>query len=414
MKKQKLKRRTYRPVSKKIKTVKKVVWRILFVLICAVALCVFSVYLGSWLKERAAQIDGILSPDDTTGTESATHETLPPTPESPVEAVPVCAAYLDVLGKTEADIEEYVYNLHESYNTVSINITSDDGKLVYVSPALLEYVKLDPSNVTAAPIVGNTDGGEGDTHGTDVFSNIKTALAAAKRRNLRACAVYSTSSAVLQNEGYEGVWEVDSVIVKELYELGFDEVMIDGLFAEENSFDVERVNRAVAYTANLKEKAGDVGVGLVLPEEAILVSSNASIVNTLCGYTDFLCMHVRGEGIDAEEVYSVTYEEFHSVKGALNAYKVRAVVLDEDADMAAAIGSALRDLASVSVQFMYEVELPIYSVETEEDTVHSEPTDTAYNENANRKEDYTNDTEYEEGTSVDTDAPDESGEGGEG
>ena len=409
MKKQKLKRRTYRPVSNKVKTVKKVVWRVLFVLICAVALAVFSVYLGAWLKERAAQIDGILS-SDTHGTESAPAETLPPAENGPEESAPASAAYLDVLGMTGDEIEEYVYNLHESYNTVSIDITADDGKLVYVSQALLEYVKLDPSSVTASPVTGSVqeEDGERTDYEIDVLANIKTAVAAAKRKELRVCAVYKAASAVMQSEAYEGAWEIDAVIAGELRELGFDEMMIDGIFSEEYPLNVENVKRAAAYTAELKNKVDGIGVGLVLPEEAVFVFANASIVNMLAEYTDFTGMYVSGEGADAEEAYSAVYEEFHSVKGALAAYNVRAVILNVEEDMAAATATALTDLTSVSVQFTSQVNLPLYSPESTEDTAETETeyeTDTGYNENASRKDDYTNDTEYEEGTSEqDTDA----------
>lgn len=403
MKKQKLKRRTYRPVSKKVKTVKKIVWRILFVLICAVALAVSSVYLGAWLKERAGHIDGILS-TDTQQTEIVPSETLPPTKVEPVEKQDVMAAHLDVLVMTAADIEEYIYNLHESYNTVSINITAEDGKLVYVSPALLEYVKLDPSDITATHVGENATNDE-DTSYADVLANIKTALAAAKRKELRTCAVYSASSAVMQSEAYEGAWEIDNVILRELYELGFDEVLVDGLFTEDMPFSIESVNRASAYAVNLKSKVSEIGLGLVLPESALFVSANASMVNTLSEYADFLGVYISGEGADAEEAYSVAYEEFHSVKGMLTAYNVRAVILDEDEDVAAAVATALTDLASVSVQFANEIVSPIYSIETEEDTAETDPSESAYNENANRKDNYTNDTEAEEGASdVVTDA----------
>jgi hypothetical protein len=151
--------------------------------------------------------------------------------------------------------------------------------------------------------------------------------------------------------------------------------------------------------------------GLVLPEEAILVSSNASIVNTLCTYADFLGMYVSGEGADAEEAYSIAYEEFHSVKGALNAYKVRAIPVTEDEGIAAAVATALRDLTEVGIQFTNAVASPVYSAETEAVTVETEPIDTAYNENANRKDDYINDTEPEEGASYGSDAPIENGNG---
>ncbi len=415
MKKQKLKRRTYRPVSKKVKTVKKVVWRILFVLICAVALCVFSVYLGSWLKERAAQIDSILTPDDTAQTESVTHETIPPATDSPEEEFSVSAAYLDVTAMTGAEIESYVYNLHESYNTVTVNIISDDGKLIYVSPALLEYVKLDPSNVTVAPIVGNaSDDGDSETYEIDALANIKTVLDSAKRKGLRTCAVYSAAPAVMYDKDYEGAWEVDAVILGELYEMGFDEVLIRELFVGEGAFEAENTNKAATYAANLKEKAGEIGIGMVLPEEAFLISQNANVVKTLSGYVDFLSMYVDVDGADAEEAYSIAYEEFHSIKGTLNAYNVRAVILNEDEDVAAAVATALSDLASVSVQFTREVDSPVYSQELPEDTTETESSEAVYNENANRKDNYINDTEYEEGTSGDsTDVPDENGDGGE-
>lgn len=411
MKRQKLKRRTYRPVSKKVKIVKKIIWRILFVLICAAALTVLSVYLGSWLKERAAQIDGILATDDSAQTESSAQETLPPAEDVPTDAAGAVSAYLDVTKMTGADIEEYIYALDESYNTVSINITSDEGKLIYVSPALLEYVKLDSSDITASTVVGSVNGeGVAEEYEIDVLSNIKTALSAAKRKELRVGAVYTVSPAVMQKDDHDGAWEIDAVIASELYELGFDEVLVDGLFTEEVPFDVESVNIAAAYTVYLKERA-EIKVGLMIPEDAVLISANASIVNTLCGYADFLGMYVSCDGADAEEAYSIAYEEFHSVKGALSAYNVRAVIVGEDEHIAAAVSTALRDLASVSVQFTFEVASPVYSAETAEDVTETEPADTAYNENANRKDDYIYDTEPEEGAAYDTDAPEESGDG---
>ncbi len=365
---------------------------------CAAALTAFSIFLGSFLKEKAELAESIL---DTTSTPTESAQTAPLFPDgvestSDAKDIKVCASFIDILSETPAEIKGKINSLSEKYNSVSVNIVSENGQLVYLSQALLDYVRLDPTSVTAK-YLSRSLGDDSDTDEEvkiDVLDNIEALLASAKENGVRTSAMFSTSSAVLTMDasGYAAC-EIDSIILGELSDFGFDEVIISGLITEDSGITNDILKNIVSYLAVLRKNSGDLDIGVVLPESIYLTPQSAASIKTLADYVDFLAVTVNNDAVDPYEVYSSIYDNYHSLKGNFSVYNIRAVITSNDPDVACAIYASLNDLCSASVQFSIFVEDPDFSAETPSDTTEDTETDVISNDNANREDSYINETE---------------------
>lgn len=371
----------YRSGTKK-KPIKAIVIRVLFVIACAAVLVAVSVLLGTYLKDKAARAEDILSSEP--AEQTATPESVNPFPDgipstSDADKIAVNAAYIDISAMAPAEITDTVNGLSNSYNAVSVNVFDENGQLIYLSEALMSYVGLSTDELST---------GEGSAD-AETKARISALIAACNHESLRTSAMFSAGTAVLDsgNDAYVKR-DIDSLILGELYRIGFDEVVITGLVDASEEISYDSLKSIVSYLAHLRKNSEGIDIGVLIPASVYLVPQSASIIKTLSEYVDFLAMSIDTDAVDCDEAYYSVYDDCHSLKGNFSVYNIRGVITSRDPDIAAAVYAALRDLSVSATQFSVYVE----SLEfvPEHQTVSTEPpaSEPIYNDNASRKDDY--------------------------
>ena len=387
MRKYKTFRSRYKTAARK-KVVKKVVIRILFVLLCIAVLTAFAVFLGRRLNEWSDTVESFMDTTEINTEPPESTERFPDgVPSEPdTEYLAVRSAFIDLSLETPESVREKIDSLSGEYNAVTVSLTSDDGRLIYVSPALIDYVGMDSSAIEKLP--------EDDGESANAYDTLKALISASHERSLRVCASFAADRTVLSDSVESGARRlIDRVIFAELDTIGFDEVLITGLVADDEDFDTLKIKAIVSYLSVLRQDSADLDIGTVLPSEVYLTPSNASLIATLAKYTDLSAMHVNSELDDPEAIYSSIYDNYHSIKGSFSVYNIRAVITETDTAKASAIWSAMKDLFNGSIQMSVYMEDPITAEEEESSAEDTEDTTDIYNENANRKDTYENETE---------------------
>lgn len=366
--------------------------RILFVILCAAALTFVSVLLGSYLKGKANAADSILA------TEPDTTAPKPSAPEvfmdgivsvSDADKLAVCAAHIDI---SSDGIAQKLASLSEVYNAVSVNIHTDTGELVYLSEALLDYVGMNSSDVVKLPLTqdpSSDDDEEAPDAEIDVTENIKALLSEASKRTLRTSAVFNASLDVLAGDREAVVQsQLDGVVLGELKDFGFDEVIITGLVAEDEAVSYDTLKSIISYLAVLRQTSADLDIGVMLPSSVYLVPQSASFIKTLAEYVDFLAISINTDSTDMDEAYYSVYDDCHSLKGNFSVYNIRGVITNSDPDISSAIYTALKNLSVDSTQFSVFVEDPVFIPEHSKDVPDDTEEEYFSNDNALRAEDY--------------------------
>lgn len=380
------------------KSKKKILIRIAFVVVCACILTLAAVLLGTHLQKKADYSASISTGDvDTTATSENIGDLFPGgiKVEDPDKAkLHVTAADIDITSGSAAELKDKINALSDKYNAVSVRITSKDGKLVYISPALMEHVGLDTELIPQPKASDSTDEDKPDVN---TYENLKAVLAAAKAKGLRAGIYFRTDPTALeQSVSAASKCEIDSVIISELAQLGYDEILIEGLVAEDGRISNDTLKSIIRYLALLREKSESISIGINLEDSVYLVPQNASIIKTLSEYTDFLAISISTDIENADEAYSAVYDNCYSLKGNFSVYNLRGVILSDIPDVASAVHASLTALSAKSTQFTVYVSDPSYTPPVSDSSI-PEPAETGIaNEHANRSENYEETAEAEE------------------
>lgn len=410
--------RSYRSGNVK-KTKKQTLFRILFVLVAALILFILSVLLGRYLK-NASDSSKQLSSEwlDTESTQTEAAELYPDGVPIKDDVSPreICAADIDITSADADTLCEKIDSLASLYNAVSVRVSNADGTLVYASPALMEYVRLDPERadnsataevtqsaaVTDKPADEDKDGEDSDNGDTkadpdsvtveyDIFENLKTVAEYTHSRSLYTVCIISADGAVSEDGVLsEACCERDSVLAGELAELGFDEILITGLFDGDSQLPHETLRAIISYLARLRASTGDARLGVNLSDSAYLIPQNASSIKTLSEYADFLSISIETAAEDADRAYSSVYDNCYSLKGNFSMYTLRALVNSEDEAIASAMYASLRELSAKSFQFTCYVASPEYSQSAKADDSSASTDGVIVNDNASRRDDYEN------------------------
>ena len=382
------------------KSKKKLLIRIAFVAVCACILTLVSILLGTHLQKKAdysasISTESVENQETTEGIQNLFPDGIKVEDPS-ISKLEVTAADIDITSGSISDIREQINALSSVYNAVSVRITSEDGKLVYISPALMDHIGLDSSLI---PDVNTSSKADEDdkakTH--DTYENLKHVLSVAKVKGLRTSIYFRTDpSALEQSVSAASKCEIDSIIVAELSQLGFDEILIEGLVAEEGRISNDTLKSIIRYIAVLREKSEKIRIGINLEDSVYLVPQNASIIKTLSEYTDFLAISISTDITDADEAYSAVYDNCYSLKGNFSVYNLRGVIVTDIPEVANAVHASLASLSAKSTQFTVYVADPSYTPPVSNSTVPETAESGVANENAKRSEDYETTAENEE------------------
>lgn len=403
------------------KTRKMIVTRLLFTVICAAVIFLFSVLLGRHLSSKV-DVSGA-STDNGTASDTAEVETTPqfsggvPITDPEAYKREICAADIDITAVDVDTLRDMIDGLSDIYNAVSVRLNNTEGTLVYASPALMEYARLDSSRAdnrvtleTTATTKASADeptdvsdedeksNGEKDEKNTvaptetecDVLENLKVLIEAAHEKSLYVVATFSADEYALSTDvSLVGRKRLDAVLAGELASFGCDEILVTDLFDGDSVLPAETLEAIIAYLACLREYTDNVRLGVNFSDGVYLIPQNASMIKTLSEYADFLSISIETDDDDPHRAYSSVYDNCYSLKGNFSMYNLRALILSEDESTSSAIYASLCALSAESFQFTCYVSSPSYTV-GKDDTQVTESDNGIANENASRSEDYEN------------------------
>ncbi|MGN1345588.1 MAG: hypothetical protein ACI4V1_02285 [Eubacteriales bacterium] len=349
--------------------VKKIMFRILFVILAAAVITFASILLGNYLQKKVADAEAVRHTSEPAQEQITSR---PQRSESTASQRSLSASGLALRNcRTEDEAVAAVNTLAEHYDTILVDLYGAEGSLLYTSPALCSLLRL------PAP--------END----ETLTLVRAALTAAKSKNLYLCAVIETSFGQLE-EGTDAL--VDGTLFAELASFGVDEILIVGAFpdAEEEEIPAEEI---VSYLTTCAERtAGSCELGMLVPDDIFLDFSNARDIQTIASAADFMGIDMTSdEVVTPDEMYAKTSQNVTSLYGSFSIYNMRVLLSTADADLLAAQYQALMDSDITNICFTEPIlpsslnysseRLPVEPEEEPAETVssaHAEPESNPY------------------------------------
>lgn len=285
----------------------------------AVAAIIFSVtvIVGNVLKRRVEKTVSQTDSEVTAlETKKAQADTVMQSAEHDEALLSVCAGHLDTAGITDAaGVKSVISSLRDSgFNTVSFTVCYDSGNLSYASPSLQSMTRLTASEKLFS------------------YELLKSAAGYARESGMRMSAVLTASS----NS------EADCAVAKELYDAGFDEIIVTGF--EGSAPDDSSVSLINTYCESLR-KVAPVDYGVLLSADLFKNSKNAPFIEKIFAKTEFLAIDLRQYG--GEDAAALA----DSLRGSFNAYLLRPLISGASSE-GAAVRAALKGRSVIACQFI--------------------------------------------------------------
>ncbi len=296
-------------------------FRILFVILAAAVITFSTILLGHYLGIRAAEAEAVLNTSEPAAEQITSRPKLTDTVASSRE---VSAAGLELRNyHTEDAVVAAVNALAEHYNTILVHLTDSEGDLLYTSPALCSLLRI------AAPEENNNAS----------LNLVRSALTAAKSKNLWLCAVMDTSFGLLERGTDE---QIDGTLFAELASFGVDEILIKNTIIDEQNIPADEIADYLAGCAAVTD--GACQLGILFSDDVFLEFSNAHAVQTIASAADFTGIDMTSYAmLTPDEIYDRTVEDITSLYGSFSIYNMRVILSTADSDLLAAQVQALRD-----------------------------------------------------------------------
>lgn len=297
--------------------------RIIFFCAVAVIIIIFTVILGNNLKKKLAE-----APIDTSEVLTTTDvsQNKPVPEDDKVESVEhdkalsgVVAGYLDLSDVTEVEKAEHAVEVlsGSGYNCASYTVTDGEGRLTYASPAVESASRL-PASADIVP-----------------YDILAAAVNAAKAKGIRLSAVIEASESLS-----------DTVVIKELSALGFDEIIIRG-FEEYVQLDNEAVKSITEYVGKAREAAAGAAVfGVSFDSEFFKVAQNAPYIEKLYNEIEFFAIDLFEKSTDETALLA------EELQGSFSAYLLRPLLSGDDKDTKDSTDTALAELGVLARQYL--------------------------------------------------------------
>lgn len=303
--------RSYRSKRSGNAKVKKILFRILFVIIAAIVITVLTILLGNHLLDKVNSLD-----DEVNDPANETQETVvAPSNEyivTSTEAPSVSAAAIDVRKFESTDeMIEKIRDLSSHYDTLIVKLADKNGGLVYPSPAICQMLGIPYSN-------------ENPT-----LDIVISAVSAARVRNMRLCALIPSS---LENSASAAASVIDGALIKELTGFGFDEIMIQCDGIEEGGFSHNSALSLQIYLDECKKNSESSSyIGIILPAELYLDASYAKHIQIIASTVSFLGIDFSIDGMTTStEIFSSVSHDITSLLGSFNTYNMRHIISSGD------------------------------------------------------------------------------------
>lgn len=298
---------------------KTIMFRILFVILTAAVITFSSIFLGTYLQKKVDAAEAALNTAEPSRDQVTSR---PVRSDSAAFSREVSAAGLKLRNyHTEDAVVAAVNALAEHYNTLIVHLGNSDGDLLYTSPALCSRLRI------AAP--------ENDSE----LALIRSALTAAKSKNLYLCAVMDTSFGLLERGTDE---QIDSTLFAELASFGVDEILLTNTVLDPENIPEDELADYLAGCITLTE--GSCEIGVLLDDEVFLNFNNAHAIQTIASAADFVGIDMTSyETISADALYEQMRDTITSLYGSFSIYNMRVILSTSDNDLLAAQAQAVRD-----------------------------------------------------------------------
>lgn len=347
----------------------KIMFRILFVIIAAAVITFSAIFLGHYLQIKVAEAEAV---QNTSEPASAQITSRPKMSDNASSTREVNATGLELRGyHTEDSVVAAINNLAEHYDSLLVDLTGSGGDLLYTSPALCNMLRI------ATPEEDNA------------LTVVRSAISAAKSKNMYLCAVMDTSFGVLGRGQDE---QVDGTLFAELASFGVDEILIKGVILDTENIPADEI---ASYLAGCAEITGDsCTLGVLFPDDVFLNFSNARSIQTIASAADFTGIDMTSYSVTTpDEIYSKTAEDVASLYGSFSIYNMRVVLSTADHDLLAAQVQALRDSNISSICFTESIlpsSLNYKSHASDVDEAVEDDVDTVKNDSSERVVSQTN------------------------
>lgn len=299
--------------------VKKIMFRILFVILAAAVITFSSIFLGNYLQKKVADLEAARNTSEPAQEQITSRPKLTNSTSSTRE---LSAAGLELRNyHTEDAVVAAVNTLAEHYDTLLVYLSNSEGDLLYTSPSLCEIMRI------AAP--------EDDAE----LTLVRAALTAAKSRNLYLCAVMDSSFGLLER-GLDA--QVDGTLFAELASFGVDEILIENTIIDAENVPADEIADYLAGCAEITD--GSCELGVLIPDDVFLNFSNARSIQTIASAADFTGIDMTSyDSVTPAEMYAKMTQNITSLYGSFSIYNMRVVLSTADIDLLAAQYQALRD-----------------------------------------------------------------------
>lgn len=298
---------------------KTIMFRILFVILAAAVITFSSIFLGTYLQKKVEAAEAALNTAEPSQEQITSR---PVRPDSAASSREVSAAGLKLRNyHTEDAVVAAVNALAEHYDTLIVHLGNTDGNLLYTSPALCSRLRI------AAP--------ENDSE----LALIRSALTAAKSKNLHLCAVMDTSFGLLERGTDE---QIDGTLFAELASFGVDEILLTNTVLDPENIPEDDLADYLAGCMTVAD--GSCAIGVLLDDEVFLNFNNAHAIQTVASAADFIGIDMTSyENISADALYEQMRDTITSLYGSFSIYNMRVVLSTSDNDLLAAQAQAVRD-----------------------------------------------------------------------
>lgn len=295
--------------------------RVVLILAILLLVAIATVMLGLLLKSRSELISTISqTPEETSAKQPSVMNH-----DNNTSSLHLNAGTIDIRSGTTAEVKRQVDALpFAGYDSLSIQLTGADGKLLYASPSIAAVTRTDKTGVP--------------------MENIQTATTAATMRYLRSSAVISVGSFFTDTATAEAAASLDGLIVREIESLGFSEVILtDAPFYDE--FTEEGFKLFRTYLSTLRRNAPSIDIGVAFLPAVYTNEASLKNLNMLSLYADFLALDVR------QNKSTFAAEQATDLSQAYSLYSLRTLLTSGDVQ-APAIRTALASAGCKNFQYV--------------------------------------------------------------
>lgn len=348
--------RHYRRRNSGSERVKKIMFRILFVLIAAAVITFGTILLGNYLQIKLSRLNAELDAAEETADQE--EPLFSDEPDNNLYNSPnVFGASMKLADYESEDEAVLAVNvLAEAYDTIMLHITDADGMLLYQSPALCELNRM-PS------MEENTE-----------FKLFCSIAAAVKAKDKRLCVLLTPNFSTGSLES--AAW-TDGTLIAEMALYGVDEILIT--LPDETVLTGTVAESLHEYINDCRKISDDAcPIGMLLSADFYLDTNDAKQIQHIANAASFLAISFPTKADDPMgTVYRYVSDSITSLLGSFNVYNMR-VILDGDIKILAAKYEACKTGGITNVCFAdtilpSDLEYRAQADETEPATVPETP-----------------------------------------